>query len=148
MTSASRASLASRFAARALLCSCASCASCAATHGPLVSPEHGGATWSEVTSAHFVLKTALDASDAEAASAKLEETFAALSDLGFASSDAPKNRVDAVYFRSRDAYLEFGGQTTAAMFLPYGINDFDPRPIAVLGGAFNDEARANVQHER
>ena len=121
--------------------------SCAAFQGPLVSPSHGGSPSTEITSAHFVLKTNLAPDEARDTSAKLEETFAELSNLGFESADKPKTQIDVIYFRRQASYYEFAPRTTAAMFVPFGRNDFERRPFALLGGTFDDSARANVQHE-
>jgi hypothetical protein len=120
---------------------------CAPFQKPLLSPDHGGAAWTELTSAHFVLKTDLGPEDAKRASSKLEDTYAALSDLGFESADKPKTRIDVVYFRRRESYLAFEPPSTSAKFFAAGLNDFERRPMALLGGAFDDSVRTNVQHE-
>ena len=130
-----------------VLLACAASASCAAFQPPLKCPEHGGPTWTEVTSAHFVLKTDLNDSDAQRASKNLEDTFAALSDVGFSSEDKPKTRIDVAYFRRRESYFEFAPRTTAGAFLPSGRHDFERRPIALLGGDFDSDTRELVQHE-
>jgi hypothetical protein len=122
--------------------------SCAAVvHQPLLAPEKGGPLWTEVASEHFVLRTDLDKDAALKASAKLEETFAALADLGFASTERPKLRIDVVYFRSHEDYAELAPKLSAAAFLPEGPHDFEKQPLALLGGDFVQQARENLQHE-
>ncbi len=122
-------------------------ASCAAFQKPLTSPSHGGPDWTEIASPHFVLQTDLGVDDAKAASVKLEEAFAELSDLGFASDEKPKTQIDVVYFRRAESYHEFAPATTSAQFMSAGPRDFERRPLALLGGDFDDRTRENLQHE-
>jgi tetratricopeptide (TPR) repeat protein len=134
-----------RLLALALAVPLASCA--AVVHQPLLAPEKGGPAWTEVTSEHFVLETDLDPDAARKASAKLEEMFAALSDVGFASAQRPKLRIDFVYFRSHDDYAELAPKLSDAVFLPEGRHDFEARPFALIGGDFVQQTRESLQHE-
>jgi hypothetical protein len=112
-----------------------------------MAPEKGGSPWTEVTTAHFVLKTDLDPSTAQEASAKLEEIFAALAEFGFPSTETPKLRIDVVYFRSHDEYVVFAPQLSGGSFFPNGLHDFEQLPIALLGGDFVQATRETLQHE-
>jgi tetratricopeptide (TPR) repeat protein len=114
---------------------------------PPMTPGEGGPPWTQVTTAHFVLQTDLDADDAKRESAKLEEMFAALSDVGFASSDKPKVRLSVVHVRSRDEYVKLGPRLSAGYFLPSGAHDFEQRPVAVLGGDWTQATRVVLLHE-
>jgi tetratricopeptide (TPR) repeat protein len=124
---------------------CASCAS--VVHQPLLAPEKGGPAWTEVTSEHFVLKTDLDRDDAQQASAKLEEMYAALADLGFPSTQRPRMQIDVVYFRSHDDYALLAPKLSDGSFFPQGRHDFEGRPFALLGGDFVQAMRETLQHE-
>jgi hypothetical protein len=100
-----------------------------------------------VVSSHFVLRTDLDPQTARDDSAKLEEMFAALSELGFASADQPKGRVEVVHFRSKDDYQSVTSKLSAGRFLASGIHDFERRPVALLGGDFVRATRETMLHE-
>jgi hypothetical protein len=120
---------------------------CAAAHRSLVGPEKGGRSWTEVTSPHFDLKTDLDADDAREASRKLEEMFASISELGFASADKPRIRLEVVYFRSHDDYTELAPRLTGGVFIHSGRHDFENHPLVLLGGDLVQTTRETLQHE-
>jgi len=126
----------------ALLASCAT-----VIRPPLTPPDKGGPAWTEVTTEHFVLKTDLDADGAQRAAAKLEEMFAALAQLGFASEDRPKMMIDVVYFDRHEDYATLRPGATGGQFISGGMHDFERRPIAVLGGDFVERTRTVLLHE-
>ena len=132
---------------RSVLLASAVAAWAACVHQPLLAPGKGGPPWTEVTSEHFVLETDLDNDAAQQASTKLEEIFAALADLGFASSQRPSVRIDVVYFRSREDYVALASKLTSGSFFPDGRHDFEERPFALLGGDFVQATRQTLQHE-
>lgn len=119
----------------------------ACVHAPLEAPEKGGSPWTEVTSAHFVLKTDLDARTAADVSAKLEQIFAALAEFGFHSDQPPTFRIDVVYLRGKDEYVMFAPKLSGGAFFPSGLHDFERGPIAILGGDFVQATRETMQHE-
>jgi Flp pilus assembly protein TadD len=114
---------------------------------PLVYPEQGGRPWIEVRSEHFVLKTDLDEKQARGASAQLEEIFAALAELGFASADRPALEIDVVLFRSTEDAAQLLLKQAGAEFHPFGLHDFERRPLAILGGELDPFTREKLQHE-
>ncbi len=143
----SHASLRLSFCARLLLLSMGLAVFSGCVHQPLMAPEKGGSPWTEVTSAHFVLKTDLDSHTAEEVSAKLEEIFAALADLGFPSAQQPKLRIEVVYLRLHEDYVVLAPKLTGGVFFPEGLHDFERTPIAILGGDFVQATRETLQHE-
>src|SRR5262249_10885640 len=93
------------------------------------------------------LKTDLDPDAARHASAKLEESFAALSDLGFASADKPKLRIDVVYFRHEEDFREIGPKMAIGVALRTGRHDFERTPTVILSGDFVEKTKRVLQHE-
>jgi tetratricopeptide (TPR) repeat protein len=114
---------------------------------PLVSPANGGAKWTEITSAHFVLNTDFEPDDAMRASAKLEASYSALSDLGFASTEPPKLRIDIVLFKHPEDYHELALKMSAGSFYRLGLNDLEHRPFGILYGDLVESTVAVFQHE-
>jgi tetratricopeptide (TPR) repeat protein len=121
--------------------------SCASLRKPLTCPESGGRSWTEVTSAHFVLKTDLDADDATKESARLEDMYSAISDLGFPSTDKPKMRIDVVHFRRHEDYAEIGSKMSGGVFLGYGRHDLERVPVAIYGGDMVERTVITLKHE-
>ncbi|MEA2697457.1 MAG: hypothetical protein QOI66_1728 [Myxococcales bacterium] len=98
-------------------------------------------------SRHFVLSTDGDASEASQISNDLERMFAAIGDVGLASTDAPALRIDVVHFRRRDDYLKFGPPDSAAVFQRSRLHDFERRPLILAQGDLVKRTREYVQHE-
>src|ERR1700727_2324968 len=95
-------------------------------------PSGGGEGWREVATPHFRLRTDFDAGEAPRIGAKLEEMFAELSELGFASDDPPKGSIDVVYFRRRSDYNAILPGVTVGLTFPSGRNDSERRLLIVL----------------
>ncbi|HXI57704.1 MAG TPA: hypothetical protein VNO55_16680, partial [Polyangia bacterium] len=110
-------------------------------------PARGGAAWIELTSRHFVLSTDGDAGEARQISDDLERMFAAIGEVGLASTDAPALRIDVVHFRRRDDYLMFGPADSAAVFQRSRLHDFERRPLILVQGELVKRTREYVQHE-
>jgi tetratricopeptide (TPR) repeat protein len=110
-------------------------------------PSGGGEGWREVATPHFRLRTDFDAGEAPRIGAKLEEMFAELSELGFASDEPPKGSIDVVYFRRGPDYNAIFPGATAGVAFPRGKNDYERRPLIALGGDFVDETRRTLLHE-
>ena len=136
-----------RFSPLALSLSLALLTGCSTVRPPLVPLEKGGPGWTEVGTEHFVLKTDLDSTAATRAAGKLEEMFAALAELGFASEDRPKMSIDVIFFERHEDYAEVRPQATAGQFSYDGMHDFERRPTAVLGGEFVERTRSVLLHE-
>ncbi len=115
--------------------------------GPLVPPDKGGPAWTQVTTEHFVVKTDVDPDTATKAARKLEDMFSALAELGFASEDRPKMRIDVVYFGRHEDYAALRPAASAGQFFPGGLHDFERRPLAVFGGDFVNSTRTVLLHE-
>src|SRR5258708_1660885 len=110
-------------------------------------PADGGSPWIAVTSTHFVLSTDRDEQEARQISNDLESMFAAIADVGLASTDVPKLRIDVVYFRRRDDYLQFAPELSSALFHWARPNDFERAPLVLVEGDLVHRTRERLQHE-
>lgn len=116
---------------------------------PLLTPANGGRAWSEVTSRHFVVRTDLDPSSAQALGEELERIEGAFEDLVVKPADE-LDPINVVAFLRREDYLEIARQNglpqSDAFFSP-DTHDIESAQTVVLSGGFNQAKRAVLQHE-
>jgi hypothetical protein len=137
-----------RAAITTALLALATLAGCSALQNkPFTCPQKGGAAWTEVKSAHFVLRSDLDRDDAERASAELEWTLAALATLGFGAQEAPPARIEVAYFRREQDARMVLDRLMAGAFYWSGRHDLERTPLAVVYGDFVNATRRTFQHE-
>jgi hypothetical protein len=74
---------------------------CATTTFPPC-PAKGGSPWSALTSAHFVVRTDLDAADADELVRDLEETRAVIMAVAWPKAADPPGRTNVIAFRSQE----------------------------------------------
>jgi hypothetical protein len=93
------------------------------------------------------LRTDVSPDTAKRASAKLEDMFDALAELGFASDDRPKMSIGMVYFDRHEDYAALRPSATAGQFAPRGWHDYERRPTGVVGGDFVESTKTVLLHE-
>jgi tetratricopeptide (TPR) repeat protein len=122
---------------------------CAAVRAPLTCPESGGARWTEVTSAHFVLHTDAEPAEARAFVAQFEGLYGALALVTHRPATAAA-RIEVVHFERRKDFYEIAGRdpTMKAYFTPEAPGDLEPQPTMVLYGEdLPQDARETFLHE-
>jgi hypothetical protein len=120
---------------------------CALFAPPLVSPEHGGERWVELTSRRFVLQTDLDLDGAREVTLGFEHALDALTTLALPVRLADGERVRVALFREERAYRQFGPPMldgSLGSWLPRGVG---PSPSIVLFGELNDRMLSLFQHQ-
>jgi tetratricopeptide (TPR) repeat protein len=122
---------------------------CLASRPPLTCPGREGPAWSELSSAHLVLKTDVDPASARRMLTGFEAVYGALSHalprgLGAAASEArepsagrsraPDEEVEVVVFDRREDYasLSYPERWSAGISTAKLDADFEPHPVAVL----------------
>ncbi len=122
---------------------------CASLRPPLTPPSRGGAAWSEVSSAHFVLRTDADPADALAMTAQFERLWTALAHVTRRPPVAAA-KIELVRFERRKDMFEIMGHKPAfrAYFTSQLPGDLEPRPTLVLPREdLADENRETFLHE-
>lgn len=122
---------------------------CVAVHAPLTCPERGGARWTEVTSAHLILRTDTEPPDARALVAEFERLYDALAYVTQRPASAAA-RIEIIRFERRKDFHEIVGRdpTVKAYFTASAPGDLEPQPTLVLSGEdMADDARETFLHE-
>src|SRR5262249_46944673 len=78
---------------------------CRPSRPPLTCPERGGPPWSELTSAHLVLKTDVDPASARDMLVGLETMYHALGQAMPRPRHAPDVKIEVVVFDRREDYV-------------------------------------------
>jgi tetratricopeptide (TPR) repeat protein len=117
----------------------------------LTCPAEGGAPWSEVASAHFVVKTNIAPDEARAMAAGFEGSRAALERAMGWREPATTERVEVVAFANSVQFhaLDAAEDSRAAYFAGQLALDIEPQPILVMYRSEDDEdrGRATFLHE-
>jgi hypothetical protein len=117
----------------------------------LTCPAEGGAPWSEVASAHFVLQTNIPAEEARTMAAGFEGSRAALERAMGWREPATTERVEVVAFANATQFhsLDAAEDSRAAYFTTQLALDLEPQPILVMYQSDDDEdrGRATFLHE-
>ena len=119
----------------------------AALAPPLTPPEAGGPPWTEISSAHFVLRTDLAASEARAMVAEFEQIYATFEDVAFPFEDKPKERTSLLIFRDEVEYNEIAPRSTGGFYLRRSDDGDESLPAVVLFGDLTNLTRLRFQHE-
>ncbi|HEX4459761.1 MAG TPA: hypothetical protein VIA18_17405, partial [Polyangia bacterium] len=96
---------------------------------PLMTPKNGGPRWFEVTSAHFVVHSALGAAAASDLALQLEQIQGAFEDLISTPDFDANDRIEVVDFARRADYVEIAkqfGQPGSAAYFTQGLYDVEP----------------------
>jgi tetratricopeptide (TPR) repeat protein len=117
----------------------------------LVCPAEGGAPWTEVASAHFVVKTNVAPAEARAMAAGFEESRAALERAMGWREPATTERVEVVAFANATQFhsLDASDDSHSAYFNGHLALDIEPQPVLVMYRSNDDEdrGRATFLHE-
>jgi tetratricopeptide (TPR) repeat protein len=111
------------------------------------SPAAGGNPWVEVTSEHFKVISDLPTSDADAMSAELEQSFAALEQVIFAHPRAPIEPTTVVLFQDESDFHAFAPDLAAGVFYSGLPNDLESSRYILLHGELSAERRVDLEHE-
>jgi hypothetical protein len=130
-----------------LLCACAT----APTTPPLTCPQRGGRAWAEAHSSHFLLRTDLPATDAQGIIDELERSFEALDQLFRADLSSappiPTEPVSVVMFADAGDMAALYPAYPGGGFYTAQTHEWDPRPVIIMSGSFNDSGRQLIRHE-
>jgi tetratricopeptide (TPR) repeat protein len=113
------------------------CAAACAPSGPPKLGSEGGASWIELTSPHFILRTDLDQAGAQTLIKEFEQIDDALEQAAFPRSSAIPNRILVVCFATQSEFEAFGHLNEggfAAWKLP---NDLEEQSTIVIWGAMD-----------
>src|SRR4051812_46108115 len=80
---------------------------------PLTCPAKGGAPWTELTSAHFVLRTDTEPAEARAMVARFESLWAALAYV-MKRPPGARGKLDVVRFQRHHDFFEITGRDITA----------------------------------
>jgi len=107
---------------------------CRPSRPPLTCPERGGPPWSELTSAHLVLKTDVDPASARDMLAGFEAVYHALAQAMPRARHAPDVKLEVVVFDRPEDYaaLSWPARLGAGLSTAKLDADFERHPIAVL----------------
>ncbi len=106
-------------------------------------PARGGASWHELDSDHFVLRTDLPHDQAAALVYRLERIRAAVAAALFVEAPAVPGRVEVIAFRSADEYRPFAPEGATGYYLRYAGGP----PRIVLSGDVTPSQRGLLAHE-
>lgn len=120
---------------------------CATFGSPTVCPARGGPVWREIRSAHFVLRTDADRSDALTTLGDFEATYAVLQDVGFPDIASAPPPVTVVLFDSNAALRELTPAGVDGVFYSRLPHDLEAEPTMVLPARISESGRASFTHE-
>lgn len=105
---------------------------CSVLREPLTCPHKGGPAWTEVRSEHFVLRTDLGASEAQATVIRFEQLHAVLSSVVPGPRRASSGRLEIVIFE-RVADYDVVAPPQASAYLSVKLTgDLEPIPVMVM----------------
>jgi tetratricopeptide (TPR) repeat protein len=114
---------------------------------PFTPPEAGGPPWTEITTAHFVLRTDLAASEARAMVAEFEQMYAMFEDVAFPFEERLTGRTGLLIFRDENEYNKVAPHNTSGFYLRRSDDGDESLPSVFLFGDLTNETRLRFQHE-
>ena len=121
---------------------------CSALREPLTCPHKGGPAWTEVRSEHFVLRTDLEASEAQATATRFEQMHAVLSSVLPGPRRASSGRLEIVLFERVTDFDVFAPPQANAYLEVQLTGDLEPIPVMVMQAQdLPDETRVSFLHE-
>jgi tetratricopeptide (TPR) repeat protein len=130
-----------RLAVLAVALSGAGCA----THMRFVCPAHGGPEWRQLTTAHVVLRTDLDARQAEAMAQEIELTRALLARAVDLQETGTPDRIEVVAMATREEMFDFLGTRD---YVGEATHDDEGRQrLLVAGMLTQDDQHLLIAHE-
>jgi hypothetical protein len=116
---------------------------------PLRCPAHGGAPWTELTSAHLIVRTDAPEAYVRRLIAEYEGLHAALAYVTERPRPAEDAKVIFVQFERRSDFYEMTGHKPfmRAYFTPQAPGDFEQEPTVVAHAELPDDARETFLHE-
>jgi tetratricopeptide (TPR) repeat protein len=121
-----------------------------AYRAPLTCPAGGGPAWTELTSAHYRIRTDLGPVEARAALVDFEQTYAAFEDLGgfsFPSRRPLEGRIDVYIFQRHEDFVEVAGRELSGFFRNTSYEIGGAPTIGMFGRSLNAYSRMVFQHE-
>lgn len=109
-------------------------------------PEHGGPSWSEILSPHFVMYTDLPPDEGSTSLAHFERIHDAFEKVAFPADNPPAVRTTLVLLRNQDEYEQIGPKGSDGYFSEKNLID-EERAIMVFHGDLSDTLRSTFQHE-